>query len=98
AGAKPESAKARLMIRQVPGTKVCCIAQLKLKPGGSKLPPLLHIRRAVVSRRDFHVGVLRPNETQAQPRLRGTQVAAPGSTLATLDIQTNDTARAGGCR
>jgi hypothetical protein len=33
---------------------------------------------------------LAPNETQAQPRLRGTQVAAPGSTLATLDIQEND--------
>jgi hypothetical protein len=34
--------------------------------------------------------VHRSNETQAQPRLRGTQVAAPGSTLATLDIQEND--------
>src|SRR4029453_8266900 len=32
----------------------------------------------------------RANETQAQPRLRGTQVAAPGSTLATLDIQEKD--------
>src|SRR5438309_10390681 len=38
-----------------------------------------------------------PNETQAQPRLRGTQVAAPGSTLATLDIQENDAVRAVGC-
>src|SRR6266403_5151987 len=37
-----------------------------------------------------------PNETQAEPRLRGTQVAAPGSTLATLDIQENDAVRAVG--
>jgi hypothetical protein len=33
---------------------------------------------------------LRPNETQAQPRLRRTKVAAPRSTLATLDIQENN--------
>jgi len=48
AGAKWETARTRLMIRQVPGTKVCRIAQQKLKPGGSKSPPLLHLQEAVV--------------------------------------------------
>src|SRR5205085_4497798 len=36
------------------------------------------------------------NETQDQPRLSGTQVAAHGSTLATLDIQENDAVSAVG--
>src|SRR5436190_19615124 len=48
AEAKWESARARLTVRQVPGAKVRGIAQQKLKPGGSKSPSLLHLRRAVV--------------------------------------------------
>ena len=33
------------MIRQVLGTKVCRIAQPKIKPSDSKSPPLLRVRR-----------------------------------------------------
>ena len=47
AGAKWESARTRLMVRQFLGTKVYRIVQPKGKPGGSK-SPLLHVRRAVV--------------------------------------------------
>src|SRR5438270_3048447 len=53
------------------------------------------LHRNVIATMSTHV-LSQPNETQAQPRLSGTQVAAHGSTLATLDIQENDAVSAVG--
>jgi hypothetical protein len=65
-----------------------------LQPASGFLYPHLAQRTACVpmyAPHFLHLGsgcemCTRPNETQAQPRLRGTQVAASIGTLATLDI------------
>src|SRR4029077_9798151 len=51
------------------------------------------IRVAVIAWTDVHDA----QREQDEPRLRGAQVAAPGSTLTTLDIQENDAVLAVSC-